>query len=171
MNTIPEKIFAYNLYNEAEKIVGITGEVEMPSFEATSSTISGAGMLGEVESPNFGNFGSIKMVIPFRTVSTDAAKLFEPRVQTVTLRADQMSLDISDGKLKNSKLRVIMSGVPSSYKIGKASAGNATDSEVTLELYYIKIELDGLTIVELDKYNYIYVVNGKDWLAEVRENI
>lgn len=171
MNVIPEKICSYNLYNEAEKLVGITGEVEMPSFEAMTSTISGAGVLGEVESPNQGHFGSIKMSIGFRTVSSEAAKLFEPRGQTITLRADQSSYDVSSSIIGHQKLRVVMRGVPSSYKLGKASAGNATDSEITLELYYIKVEVNGETIVELDKYNFIYVVNGKDWLAEVRENI
>ena len=171
MNSIPEKLNAFNMYNEGEKMIGITGEVELPSFEATTSTVNGAGILGEVDSPNFGHFGSIKQVIPYQTISSDAMNLFESRDQTITLRGDMIYHDTAQGKYKHKGLRVVMRGVPASYKTGKASAGSATDSEITLELSYIKIELDGLTLVELDKYNFIYVVNGKDQLAETRNNI
>lgn len=171
MNAIPEKIVAYNLYDEGEKMVGITGEVELPEFESMTSTVGGAGIMGEVESPNPGHFSSQKLTIPFRTISKTAAKLFEPRGQTITLRADQSSYDVADGKIGHQGLKIVVRGVPTGFKPGKASAGNPTDSEITLELYYIKIELDGFTLIELDKYNSIYVVNGNDWLEEVRANI
>lgn len=170
MNNIPEKICGYNIYNEGEKLVGITSEVELPSFEAMTSTISGAGIMGEVESPNPGHFGSQKIDIGFRTVSVDAAKLYEPRGQTITLRADQSSYDVSNGVIGHQALRIILHGVPTAFKAGKLSAGNPTESLVTLELYYIKIELAGETIVELDKFNSIYVVNGIDWMSQIRDN-
>ena len=36
------------------------------------------------------------------------------------------------------------------------------------EVVYMKIELDGRERVELDKYNYKYVVDGVDQMASVR---
>lgn len=171
MNPIPEKLVNFNLYDDGNRLVGITGEVELPSFESMTSTISGAGILGEVESPNVGHFGSQKLTIPFRVISEAASKLFEPRGQTLTLRADQNSYDTSNGQMSHRALKVLVRGVPTTFTPGKVAVGAATETQIVLELYYIKIELDGFTIIELDKYNYIYVVNGKDYLAEVRANI
>ena len=42
------------------------------------------------------------------------------------------------------------------------------DAKVTLELLYILIEIDGVTKLEYDKLNSVFVVNGKDLLEKVR---
>lgn len=170
-NPIPEKIVAFQMYNEGEKLVGITGEVELPEFESMTSTISGPGILGEVESPNVGHFGSQQLTIPFRVLSKEAMALYEPKGQTITLRADHQSFDVANGKIAHRSLKIVVRGIPKGLKPGKLAAGNGTESEVTLELYYIKIELDNFTLLELDKYNSIFIVNGKDYLEDVRNNI
>lgn len=46
---IPDKIVAYNIYTQGTKI-GITGKVDTPEFKMKTSTISGAGIGGEVDS-------------------------------------------------------------------------------------------------------------------------
>ena len=43
---IPTKINNYNVYNEGEKLLGVGDELTLPDFEATSETVSGAGILG-----------------------------------------------------------------------------------------------------------------------------
>jgi hypothetical protein len=37
------------------------------------------------------------------------------------------------------------------------------------EVTYLKVSVDGKEIVEIDKYNYICRINGKDYLKEVRQ--
>jgi P2 family phage contractile tail tube protein len=171
MNGIPEKLNDYNLYNDAEKLVGVEAECELPSFEAITTKISGPGILGEVESPNVGHFGSMKIAINFRTVSPDSGKLFEPRSQMITLRGDQGSYDVSKGVVEHQKLKVIVRGLPVKFEPGKVKPGESTGTKLELETYYIKIECDGNTLVELDKLNSIFIVNGTDYLADVRDNI
>lgn len=51
---IPSKINNYNVYNVAERLIGVGDEVTLPDFEAMADTISGAGILGEVERPHRG---------------------------------------------------------------------------------------------------------------------
>ena len=41
-------------------------------------------------------------------------------------------------------------------------------SSVTLELLYFMVELEGEKMVEVDKLNSIFAVNGKDMLAPIR---
>ena len=43
----------------------------------------------------------------------------------------------------------------------------AMEATVTLELTYIMIEVDGVQLLEVDKLNGIYKVNGNDMLAGV----
>lgn len=168
---IPEKLVAYNLYNVGEKLIGSEAEVEMPSFESITNEISGTGILGTIESPTPGHFGSIAMAITFRTVSAEAATLNEPRAQTIMLRGDQNSYDSGGGEIRHRGLKVVARGMPKKFALGKAKAGESTGTSVELELSYIKVEDDGFVLIELDKYNYIYVVNGVDYMAEVRKNI
>lgn len=61
---IPESIHDFNMYLTGNKLGGITGEVEMPPFESMTSTVSGAGILGEYEAPTPGHFGSMEQEIP-----------------------------------------------------------------------------------------------------------
>ena len=43
------------------------------------------------------------------------------------------------------------------------------EASVTIELTYILIEVDGETMVEIDKINPKYIVNGVDMLAGISE--
>ena len=49
MKTIPTKINKYNVYNTGNRLLGMGDEVTLPSFEASSETVSGAGVLGEFD--------------------------------------------------------------------------------------------------------------------------
>ena len=42
------------------------------------------------------------------------------------------------------------------------------EAEVEMEILYIKIEVNNKTVLELDKLNFIYVLNGVDMLAKIR---
>lgn len=50
---------------------------------------------------------------------------------------------------------------------GKIKPGEGMDAKVKLELTYLMIENDGQQIIEIDKLNGIYRVNGEDMLADV----
>ena len=42
------------------------------------------------------------------------------------------------------------------------------EAAITLELTYLLVEVDGVVIMEIDKLNQVYNVNGVDMLADVR---
>ena len=45
------------------------------------------------------------------------------------------------------------------------------DGSTEHEIYYMKVDIDGKELLELDKYNFIFSVNGTDYLAETRRNL
>ena len=65
-------------------------------------------------------------------------------------------------------LRVVEMGRVKKFKPGKIEKGESMEATVTIELTYILIENDGVKLVEIDKLNGVFVVNGVDMLAEIR---
>ena len=171
MAAIPEKIVNYNIYDEGEKLVGITNEVTLPNFEAMAEEISGAGIAGAFESPTPGHFGSIELEIPFRTVSDQTFRLAVPGGRTITLRASQQGYDVSGGQVNYRGLKITLRGLPKGINLGTATIGQPTGTTNLIEVLYIKIEENDKTLLELDKLNFIYVVNGVDVLGEIRQQI
>lgn len=70
-NPIPEKIVNYNVYDDTNKLVAVTGEVTLPNLEPLTETVSGAGILGEYDSVSIGHFGPMSIELQFRAL-TDA---------------------------------------------------------------------------------------------------
>lgn len=173
--SIPEKVVNYNAYSENEKLIGVTGEISMPSLEQMTETISGAGIAGEYESPTPGHFSSMSMDIPFRTITDKSFRLFEPRGQTIYLRASQQSYDVASGQVNHRGLKVTLKVMPKSLSLGTLGVGKMTETTNTLEILYIKIEenIKGnmKSLLEIDKINFIFKINDIDYMADIRSQI
>ncbi|SFP11238.1 phage major tail tube protein [Salibacterium halotolerans] len=169
--TIPEKVINYNVYDDTDVLKGVSAEVTLPTLENMSETVSGAGILGEYESPTPGHFSSTTLEIPFRTLHDPSFTLMENRGRSIVLRAAQQSYDMARGETRSRGLKITVRGIPKGNEMGTLGIGTPTESTNTLELLYIKIEEDGRTLLELDKTNFIFNVNGRDQLAEIRDQI
>ncbi len=168
---IPEKIVNYNVYDDGDKLVGVSGEITLPEFEAMSETIGGAGIAGEYDSPTPGHFESQEMEINFRTISDSTFKLMGNRGQTLTLRAAQQSYNVTSGKTSIRPLKITIRGISKGMSAGKIEVGSPTETSNKIEILYVKIEEDGKTLLEFDKLNFIYIVDGEDLLEDVRNAI
>lgn len=170
-NNIPEIMVDYNVYNQGERLVGSGPEVEIPSFESMTATISGAGIMGEYEASAPGHFSSMEMEIPFRTMTDEAGSLNEPRRQFLTLRGSLQSYSRSKGINEHRPLKIVVGGKPKGLTPGKMIRSEQMEASITLEIEYIKIEYNGVIMVELDKLNSVYIVNGKDYYKNIRDMI
>ena len=170
-NSIPEIMVDYNVYNEGERFVGISGEVEIPALEAITSTVTGAGVLGEYETSAAGHFSSTEIEIPFRTITAEAVRLNEPRRQLLTFRASQQSYNRVQGRNEYNALKMVVAGKPKGMQPGKMIKSEQMEAAVTIEIEYIKIELDNVVLLELDKLNSVYIVNDIDYYQRVRDMI
>ena len=167
MVNIPEKINMFNVYQDGNKLIGISEEVTLPDFESLTETISGPGILGEIDSPTVGHFGSMEMEIPYRTIDCATDLVTTSGVVDITLRASEQSTT-GTGEVKFKSMRVTVRGKIKKFSAGSLKQGSAMGSSVTIEVLYILIFVDGKTAIELDKLNCIYKVNGIDLLEEVR---
>lgn len=169
MKNIPTKVNNYNLYNKADRLLGVGDEVPLPDFEAVSETVSGAGILGEIDDPTIGYFGNMEMEIPFRTVDEEAVDMLDmTKAVHLTIRGAVQEIN-PEGDIVPKPVRVVVRGRAAKFSPGKLKKGNPMDSSVTLTVLYIFIEIDGKPAVELDKLNPTYKINGKDMLAGIKE--
>ena len=169
VTNIPEIINNFNAYNKGNVLVGITGAVNLPNFDAITETISGAGILGEYETSIVGMYGSMEQDIPFRTLDTNIFSLMKPtELVDLTFRASAQSTVKSTGAVDYKGMRVVERGRLKSFTPGKLELGKQMDASVKLELLYILIEIGGKTVLEYDKLNSVFKVDGVDLLKKVR---
>lgn len=167
---IPERLTNFNAYNDGKKLVG-TVDVELPEVAFMTDTISGAGIAGEIDSPVVGMVQSMTSTITWRTVTKAASVLAAPKIHAIELRGSQEVFDQSTGTKRAQPLRVAMRVQPKNLSLGSLEVGSSTGTESEFEVTYLKVILDGEEIIEIDKFNFIYKVDGTDYLADVRENI
>lgn len=167
--TIPTKLNKYNVYNEGDRLLGMGDELTLPDFESSSETVSGAGILGEVDDPTVGYFGNQEVEIPFRVLDQEAMDMMDmTRAVKLTVRGAQQTTN-AEGDIEYRQIRVVVRGRVSKFSPGKLKAGSTMDTKITLTLLYILIELGGKSVLELDKLNEVYKVNGTDVLAKIKE--
>lgn len=169
VGNIPEVINNFNVYNNGNVLIGVTGSVQLPNFEAISEEIGGAGILGTYETGIPGFFSSMSQEIPFRILDEDIFSIMDPgQLVDLTFRASQQHTVKNTGALDYGGMRIVERGRLKNFSPGKLELGKQMESSVTLELLYILIEVDGATKLEYDKLNSVFVVNGKDLLEKVR---
>ena len=167
----PEVINYFNVYNGGNKLMGITGEISLAELKAKTATVSGAGILGEYNTAVIGMFENIQPEIPFRMINQEFFDLMNASKQAeIVMRASIQNVNKSSGgALSTQGMRVVFRGRPTNFKMGQLKQADLMNASVTLELTYVLLEMGGEKKLELDKLNEIYIVNGKDLLAEVRK--
>ncbi len=165
---VPELLRNFRVYDEGNDLIGIS-DVEMPSLEAMTETVKGAGIAGEINSPVVGHFSGMELKLNWRNVIKRNIALAAPKSYQLDIRGDQQVYDSSTGVYKTCAVRVVVRGVPKTTELGKLDVGTGTDTSNTFEVNYLKVDIDGTNVIEIDKYNYICKINGTDYLSESRE--
>jgi len=166
---MPDKVTDFNVYTNNTKLVGITGEVTLPSLEALTSTVSGTGILGELETVNIGHFGSTTVELTWKVLLDKTFNLLTYSGEALILRGAIQR--INNGKVDQIGVKITLKWMPKALDMGKLAQNAQMESKNTLEVFYIKVEINGKTTLELDKLNYVFKVNGKDQLSAIKKLI
>lgn len=167
---ISEKLINFSVYRNGSEWLG-TADVELPSLEALTETVSGAGIAGEIDSPTLGHFGSMSTTINWRTLDKPQFNLAAPITQALDFRGAQQVYDKTTGVQRSVGVRVSIRGLPKTTGLGTLAPNATVGGTNEIEVTYIKVFIDGAEVLELDKFNYIYRVNGTDYLAEIRNQL
>lgn len=165
---VPEKLINFRVYQGGSDLVGIA-DVTLPNLEAMTETVKGAGIAGEIDSPVLGHYSSMELELNWRTLEKTNVVLGSPTGVQLDIRGAQQVYDSSASVYVVRPVKVVVSGVPKTTEMGKLDVGTTSDTKNTIEVNYIKITVDGETVLELDKYNYICNIGGTEYLAAVKD--
>lgn len=152
---------AFRAFIEDSLFLG-TSKVTLPKLEFLSETVTGDGILGETEVIALGQTKVIKIPIELTNLEEKAFLLLNPTGINLTFRgAKQMESRIQP-------IKVVVKGKLTSFELGDFETAKKMGSKVELITDYLSIDMDGVNVLELDKKNYVYKVNGVDMLAELK---
>ncbi len=170
MNKTDNLLTNFSAYLDGTTWLGVV-DVELPSLGAMTETLKGAGISGEMDLPVIGHYGSMSVKLNWRTITKEAVALAEQKSHAIDFRGSQQIFDSANGVYIHQGVKVSVRSVPKSLEIGKFEVGATTGTANDLEVTYIKKEIDGKRVLEIDKFNFISFINGKDALEAVRKNL
>ena len=166
-NVIPEKEITFSVYCEGRDLLGIA-EGNFPNMEFMTSEVKGAGVAGVVDSLVLGHVNSTTITLTWRSTTKDFMRLAAHRAHELDLYGAYQDYDAGLGEYKEVSLHLFLKAIPKSANFGNLTVGDTAGMETELEVLYLKAEIDGKEHIEMDKFNYIYKVDGVDYLAGVR---
>ena len=167
MNQIPERLVNFRAYFPGGELIGAT-DVELPNLEVQTENIAGAGIAGEYASPVLGHFASLMVKLKMRSVSKEAIGLIAPVRQAFDIRGSMQVQDAGLGTLLTQAIRVECTGQTKAMNLGKFEPGKPMSAEIDLECSVLRISIDNVSYIEIDKFNMVCKINGFDFLAKAR---
>lgn len=167
-NQVPEKLINFRVYLDGTDLIGVA-DVELPSVEAMTETVKGAGLAGEIDSPTLGHFGSMTCTLNWRTVEKPTLELAAQKAHNLDLRGASQIYDAGAGQYFVRPVRVVLRAIPkTSVNLGNLDVGVTVGASNVFEVVYLKVDVGGSTLIEIDKFNYICKINGIDYLLQVK---
>jgi len=153
--------------SDSNRFLGLTS-CDLPDIEYETTDINGSGISGTLSFPIKGNFSNFTSTFHFRTLTAAGCKILsQNRGHHLSLRGAKEIYDAGAGERKVVPVRVDMRCHGTKLTAGKLEAGSTMDTELEVMLDALKITIDGKTVLEIDKFNYVYSVDGEDMLSDV----
>lgn len=170
MPKIDESVINFAVYEDSNEFLGMA-EVTLPEISSITQEIKGAGISGTLEAAIIGHIEAMSLTLNFRTVQQSAISLMEPRNHTITLMAAQQESDTVKGTKVVRAVKHVMIINSKKFAPGKVAPASPAEASGEYGASYYATYIDGKKVLEIDILNFIYFVNGTDYLADVRKAI
>lgn len=157
----------FEVFRGNNRYLGIA-ECTLPTVTGKTVDISGAGVAGEIAMPTLAFPESFQLELQWRTIYKELYELSVQQAVDLILYNAQQLYNHGSGKIYPGQVKINVRGIPKETDNGKIAPASTTDSKNTIELIYYKVAIQGEVACEIDKINYKYIVNGIDYLSEVR---
>ncbi len=158
----------FAVYEDATEYYGMA-EVTLPEISSITEEVKGAGISGTFNGAFVGHIEAMTLTLNFRSVTKAAIRLLEPRNHQIDLRASQQVWDSGAGRFKQSHVKHVLMVTPTKYSPGKLAPASPAESSGEYAVTYFATYIDGVKIMEIDILNFIFFVNGVDYLEDVRK--
>lgn len=158
-----------NAYLGTTKLAGKIEEVELPAVKLKTEEVQALGVFGTTEIP----VGMEKMEAKFKwnAIYPDEWKKESPMKSTRVIVKSSMMVVDSTGVKKHSKVTATIGGIFKELPTGTIKPGEKMDgAEHLMAVSYYKLEVDGVTVCEVDVLNNIFKQGETDLLEEFNTN-
>lgn len=167
INELGSNLTDYEVYRAGARSIGFA-TVDLPELTNISTDLSGAGIAGDFSMPSPGMLEDMEITFHWHTIHGDVTFLFAHQAHELTLMGSQNVYDSATSKFRAQQVKIMVRGVPHKMTLGKFERASETESESTLGIDYIKITVDGSEVLEYDKFNFVFRINGYDYMAGTR---
>lgn len=165
---LPTQILDFTIYKETtdagNKIIGAGQELTLPEIVNKTYTYETSG--GDIDLPSM-RTENMEQEIPYYMLDTDAMSILKlTGVGTIIIRGSYQKLNGATHELSQGGIKVTEKGFFKSANFGKLKSAESMDAKIKLTLTYLKVEDQDITtpLLELDKLNSVYKINGVDML-------
>lgn len=169
VNKMPEVLNDYRVYDENGSTLYGVAKFELPDFKSITQTIKGVGVGGEIEAPVLGQFESLETKITHNINSDWNLKLVGGQAVALEARGANQYWDSGANKYVMDTVRVVIRGRSKAMAGGSWEPASTVDATNTIETTYIKYEVNGKILLEVDKYAYKFVAGGEDIMQPIRD--
>ena len=171
MPRVPLLTAQFNVYvNGGQRLLGLA-TVTLPNFAALTETVTGAGIMGEMEVPSRGHMSAMEFVLNFRSMIDDPLTYAISKAYSFDLRSAQSYEDSTTYDRSEARERYALRGPVKSVNHGNRGPNAAWDASIAVAARRVEHFIDGRQMLEFDLLNNIYKVNGVDIYAPVRAAI
>lgn len=156
------------LYEDGVNMLGVA-KVKLPTIAYPYITISGAGMMGEMEVPLYGMVQAMSTTINWLTSHGDAVKLMSPKKHQLDMRVAEEYWDVEQADVGVWADKYVMIVRPKTMDPGTIAPMASADGSGEYAVYYFAAYKDGKQLWEVDKRNMKCVIDGVDYMAPVRK--
>lgn len=164
---LPLSGISFEVFAAGNRFLGLA-EVSLPELEFSNVEMSGAGMAGKFNAPIKGFVDSAELELTWHTINDDLSFFNEQRAKDLQLYGAMENYNAATGNLVAQQVKINVRGFNKKFGLGSFKAAEQTETKTTLEVIYMKVTVGSKVIVEFDKINYKFIVNGTDYLADVR---
>lgn len=168
MPKIDDSVINFAVYEDGIEHIGMA-EVTLPEISNITNEVKGAGINGTYESVVIGHVEAMTLTLNFRTFTKTTTKLLKPGLHHIDLRAAQQSTDSATRKKTVTNIKHVMKIESKKLAPGKVASASPADASGEYPVSYWAAYINGKKVLEIDILNFIYYVDGTDYLADVRK--
>ena len=158
----------FAVFEDGDEYLGMAS-VGMPTLTNLTQSINGAGIAGNIEAIIKGHVDAMTLTLNFRTTTPQSVQLSEIRRHTIDLRVAQQAENSVDNTIGALAEKHVMVVIPKTHNVGTVAPASPSNGSGEYAVRYWATWLGGRKVREIDPMNFIYVVDGVDYLADVRK--
>lgn len=164
----PEAYIDFEVYENGKNFLGVSSAT-LPGINFLTQTINGAGISGNIEAVLTGMVDAMNLTLNFRSAMDAAVSLLKPEKHTIDLRVAEQYWNTTAVKKEVVADKYVLVIMPKTFSPGAVAPASAADVSGEYSVYYYAGFKNGKQLWEIDPWNYVCKIGGKDYTKEIRK--